>query len=197
VVRLVPTNSEGGEPNPFLALVVVLILLLTLAVLASGTLGFSLVAAAGRFAHANANPSHLLEWIGQTGRPTIIRANIARAFGLGDHDIPVKERGFNVSGEQLTHVCAVGSGAGYEGLVFLASVDESDGHAKVWQMSQNGALLATATFSGVVAKPVPNSHFMSEFAAELDYFIHRAQFGVFRSSVAPAVPETEGISPKK
>ena len=176
-------------PNSFLTLVVVLISLLTLSVIAWGTFGFSQVAAASRSPHANVNPPQLLEWVGKTGRPTVVRANIARAFGLADHDIPVKERGFHVSGEQFTHVCSVGSGAGYEGLLFLASVDESDGRAKVWRMSQNGRLLATVTFDGVVAEAVLNSRFASEFAAELDYFVRRGQFGVSPSSPAPPAPQ--------
>lgn len=186
MVRLVPTNSEVGAPDPFLALVVVLISLLTLAVIAWGTLGsFSQVAAASRSAGADANPSLLLEWIDQTGRPTVIRANIARAFGLADQDIPVKERGFNVSEEQFTHVCSIGFGAGYEGLVFLASVDESNGSATVWRTDKNGVLLATVTFDDGAVENVPNWRFAAQFGSELDHFLKRARSAKFRADSGP------------
>lgn len=193
MVRLFSTNSETATPALFFAPAIFLILLVTTAVVSVGALGtYASFPRPSKSSTVNANLGLLLDWVEKTGRPTVMRAVVARAFGLDDRDFPVKERGFHESGEEFTHVFSVASSPGQEGGVFLALVNESDGQATVWRMSQSGILLATVIFADGVAQAVPNSRFESEFAAEFRYFLRKAQLGVSHAKSGKVAPGAQG-----
>jgi hypothetical protein len=118
--------------------------------------------------------SRLADWVHRTGKATVMRGNIAEQFSLPASDIPVLERGLRTQGEQFTHVCSIGRSSTLDHLLFLASVDESDGHAIVWRAAKNGELLATVEFRDGIARNVPNADFAADFARELNYFIAKA-----------------------
>ena len=117
-----------------------------------------------------------------------MRAHIAEQFGLPASDIPVFERGFRVKGEQLTHVCSIGRLPSLDHLLFLASVNESNGNAIVWRTGRNGNLLATVEFRDGIAHSVPNSKFETKFSKEVDYFLAKAVGSPSNVAPSPSAP---------
>ena len=47
----------------------------------------------------------LSEWVLQTGAQSAIRSHIVEVMELPAMDMPVRERGFRITGETMTHVC--------------------------------------------------------------------------------------------
>jgi len=178
MVRLSSADSETSRPDPFA--------LPTIAVLAFIVITLVWIAKVGASIEANHNKTGLsaeislvAQWVIRTGKPTVVRANIAEGLGVANSDIPVRERGFRAEGERLTHVCAVGNGSAFENLVFFSNVNETDGSAMVWQTSNSGAVLSTVVFDGKVVENVPNAQFSAEFRPELKYFQRKARSANF------------------
>jgi hypothetical protein len=174
MVQLFPVESDTCRPDPVVVPAIAVFTFIIISVVWVGELGASLEAAK-TYRLADPDMSLVLRWIKATGKSTVVRASVAHAFDLPNSDIPVMERGFRADGEQFTHVCAIGSTAAFENLVFFSSVDEADGNATVWQTDQDGKLLTTVVFSGAKAEKVPNSRFGAEFQSERNYFSRKAQ----------------------
>jgi hypothetical protein len=167
-------NSEGCRPDPVVLPAIVVLIFIVISLVWIAKVGASLEAT-HNYTSSSAGISSIFEWIKKTGKPTVVRANIAEGFGLPNSDIPVLERGFRAEGEKLTHVCAVGAGSDFENLIFLSTVEEADGSATVWQTNKDGTLVATVVFDGGIVEKLPNSRFNGEFRSELDYFLKKAR----------------------
>jgi hypothetical protein len=115
----------------------------------------------------------LSDWLRQTGKPSIARSRILEAMNLPAGDMPLRERGFKHEGERITHVCAISAVPGYEGLIFLAQVDESNGDATIWRTGLDGVLVSTVRFTKGIAERVPNERFRSGFDGEKFIFLTR------------------------
>lgn len=88
--------------------------------------------------------SPLVDWVSATGVVTVIRGHIAAAAGLGNFDVPVRQRAFQQAGAKHTDVIAVATD--WLDVVLIARMDESDGSATVWRTSRDGRLEATVAF---------------------------------------------------
>ena len=117
----------------------------------------------------------LSEWVLQTGAQSAIRSHIVEVMHLPAIDMPVRERGFRVTGETMTHVCSVSTAPGYTGLLFFALVNENDGSATVWRTTTSGELINTVRFFAGVAVLIPNEEARSIFDAERAYFLKKLQ----------------------
>lgn len=134
---------------------------------------------------ANVSVAAVTRWVQATGRPTVIRAPIARALGLPVSDVAVRERGFRVTGEKLTHVCAV---AIDDNITFFASTNEETGDAVIWRPDVAGSLVATAAFSNGSATRVTNESLYAQFVSERDYFLYKAQNSAEKPRSTTTVP---------
>ncbi len=144
------------------------ILVLVLPILANPTTS----PPAGRLA-GNPSISSLKSWVRATGKPSLIRGIVAEQLGLPAADLAVIERGFRKEGEQFTHVCSIGA-APLPELLFLASVDETSGDAKIWRVNTKGDVVATVLFSNQSARQIQNSSIDTEFRSEMAYFLAKA-----------------------
>jgi hypothetical protein len=174
MVRFSSPDSDISRPDPVVLPAIAVLTFIVISIVWIAKVGASLEAIRN-YAPSSAEFSWVLQWITKTGKPTVVRASVAKGFGLATADIPVVERGFRAEGERLTHVCAVGAGLAFEHLVFFSTVDETDGSATVWQSNNNGALISTVLFDGKIVEKVPNSRFNAEFRSELDYFKKKAR----------------------
>jgi len=172
------SDSETSRPDPIALPAITVLTFIVLSLVWIAKVGASLEATRN-YPPSSAGISSILQWIKRTGKPTVMRANVAEGFGLPNSDIPVLERGFRAEGERLTHVCAVGIGSAFENLVFFSNVNETDGSAMVWQTSNSGAVLSTVVFDGKVVENVPNAQFSAEFRSELKYFQRKARSANF------------------
>ena len=84
----------------------------------------------------------LSEWVLRTGAQSVVRSHIVEVMDLPAMDMPVRERGFRVTGETMTHVCSVSTAPGYADLLFFALVNEDDGSATIWRTTTSGELIA-------------------------------------------------------
>lgn len=122
--------------------------------------------------HGNALPlKSLSTWLLHTGKESVVRKRILEKMDLPNRDMPVRERGFRYPTERITHVCSVSTMPGYEGLLFLAQVDESDGSAVVWRTGLDGILVSTVLFSENRVDVAPNEQYASGFMAEKSIFL--------------------------
>ncbi len=112
----------------------------------------------------------LKQWALQTGKPTVMRGVIVRAMGFPDRDIEVRERGFQMRGETLTHVLAAPIDAAHDDALFFAVTDERDGSAVVWRSSTRGETTKTVRFADGVAIQAPTATSAAAFGAEVNYF---------------------------
>jgi hypothetical protein len=117
----------------------------------------------------------LAEWVRKTGVETVVRGHIVETMGFPPVDLPVRERGFRVTGENLTHVCSVSTAPQYADFLFLATVKESDGSALVWRVSLEGELLDAIRFFQGIAVRVPKTEDYQQFLAEKLYFLKKLQ----------------------
>lgn len=115
--------------------------------------------------------TRLAEWVLQTGVQTVVRSHILEAMMLPPSDMPVRERGFRVSGETFTHVCSVSTAPAFRDLIFFALVNEGDGSATVWRTSRDGRLISTVQFNAGAALSISNEANRLQFAAEKAYFL--------------------------
>jgi hypothetical protein len=121
----------------------------------------------------NQSVDDLIGWVIQTGRVVPLKKDVAIAMGVAAEDIRVKERGFRITGESLTHVVGVRPGVGPGGidLYFFARVMESTGSGVIWLSSSYGKLLRTIFIDpseGV--KILSNEDQLGEFLSEREYF---------------------------
>ncbi len=117
----------------------------------------------------------LAEWVLQTGIQTVVRGHIIEAMGLPAFDIPVRERGFRVIGEEFTHVCSVSGAFGSHDLVVFALVDEATGNATIWRTARDGQLIKTVRFQDGLARSIPNDTERRQFEAEKAYFLSKPE----------------------
>ena len=116
----------------------------------------------------------LFKWIADTGKPTVIRANVSKVLGFGERDVSVRERGFRRLGERFTHVLAVITEPNQSHDVVIARIDESDGSGITWYCSPSGRLLLTVVLDGNgSAGLVLNGKYESELSAEKRYFTRK------------------------
>jgi hypothetical protein len=157
-----------------------------IAVVVLGSIAFCASAYSSRQPAFSTSLSQVGEWVEQSGKSTVLRGNIAEKLGFWNIDLPVHERGFRITGEQLTHVCSTPDLPEFRDNVFLAQVDENTGDAVIWRAKRNGDLLMTAQFTGGLAKTVPNETEQTAFAAEREYFLKKMRADIFRNNPAPA-----------
>ena len=96
-------------------------------------------------------------------------------MGFEDRDLAVRERGFRIQGERLTHVCSVPVELIDSDAVFIALVDEANGDAVVWRASRSGKLVATARFASGQAARINNADAATLFVAEKEYLSRQLQ----------------------
>ena len=168
------SDSETSRPDPIALPAITVLTFIVLSLVWIAKVGASLEATRN-YPPSSAGISSILQWIKRTGKPTVMRANVAEGFGLPNSDIPVLERGFRAEGEKLTHVCVVGAGPDFENLIFLSTVEEASGSATVWQTNKDGTLVATVVFNGGIVEKTPNSRFDADFRCELNYFLKKAR----------------------
>lgn len=129
--------------------------------------------------------SPLVDWVIATGVVTVVRSHIARAAGLGEADIRVRERGFHTPGRRYTELCAVATQLG--DAVIIGRVDEATGSAIVWRTSRTGRLEAAILF---VPPAEPTQVFTSaEHIAEFEKSKrYLAQLMAAKSRLKPSDP---------
>jgi len=130
--------------------------------------------------------SQVGQWVDQSGKITVLRGNIAEILGFQGVDLRVHERGFRITGEQLTHVCSTTDLPGFEEIIFLALVDENTGDAVIWRGTRNGDLVMTARFVDGSPKTVPNDTGQVSFDAEKEFFLKKMRAETFRSNPTPS-----------
>jgi hypothetical protein len=113
----------------------------------------------------------LIGWVLQTGRSVPLKKDIAVLMGVAAEDITVKERGFRIRGESITHVVGVRPGQGGIDLYFFARVIEADGSGVVWLSSPSGKLERTIFMDPEEGfKLLSNEDQLGEFLSEREYF---------------------------
>ena len=137
--------------------------------------------------------SSLISWIRDTGKPSKIREMVAEQLGLPATDLAVIERGFRKEGERLTHVCSTGVLRAPD-LLFVASVDETSGDAKVWRVSRKGDVVASAVFIDQVARRIQSSKTDMDFASEMSYFLGKASASPIKTVAKPSTSEAKSGS---
>lgn len=114
----------------------------------------------------------LLNWVVTSGKPSVIRANVAAVLGLGDKDKAVIERGFRRSGDSPTHVFAViADDLDVVSSAILGVLDESTGAGTFWHASRDGILVRTVVIDtrGTVSV-VANETAADVYAGEKEVF---------------------------
>lgn len=124
-------------------------------------------------------------WVEATGKLTVIRGPVAKTLGLGKIDVRVRERGFRVNGDPLTHVCSTIDAPGSGDVVLLALLQERTGDAFVWRATRQGELISSATFASGIANKVDNQVAATAFVAQKDYFTRKMRLETFRTHPAP------------
>jgi hypothetical protein len=115
----------------------------------------------------------LIGWVLQTGRSVPLKKDIAVLMGVAAEDIMVKERGFRIRGESITHVVGVRPGhrQGRIDLYFFARVIEADGSGVIWVSSPSGKLERTVFMDPEEGfKLLSNEDQLGEFLSEREYF---------------------------
>ncbi|HEY1583700.1 MAG TPA: hypothetical protein VGF73_11440 [Chthoniobacterales bacterium] len=124
-----------------------------------------------------------------------MRGPIAAAFGMGENDLSVRERGFRGDGERLTHVCSVADGP-TGAAIFLGLVDESTGDATIWRATGAGDLVSTVRFLGGQAMQATSAQPQTSFISEKDYMIRQMRAQSFRLDPAPPHEPSPHASPE-
>jgi len=115
----------------------------------------------------------LVRWVLATGKPTVLRKNVASIMGVAVEDIMVAERGFRTIGDKTTHVIGARPGNGSAGIefFFFARIVEEDGSGTIWRSTPSGKLQTSIRLDpeeGV--QLLSNEAQLGEFLSEKEYF---------------------------
>ncbi|MGI8819632.1 MAG: hypothetical protein ACR2ID_01975 [Chthoniobacterales bacterium] len=89
--------------------------------------------------------SPVVQWADETGKLTVIRANVAAALGLGPADLVVRQLESTMGASNMTNVFAVA--VTRLDTLLIGQVHEPPGNAIFWLTSTSGELRSAARFS--------------------------------------------------
>jgi len=117
----------------------------------------------------------LVDFVAQVGKPTVLNAPAAQAFGLGESEVPMRGLAFKPPGDDHVHIVLVRASEGRSDIVLTHTTLDQVG--PMWLTSPSGLLLKTIYEDAKGVSVVTDGRFNSDFEAQKAYLLSRVPGG--------------------
>ncbi len=117
----------------------------------------------------------LVDFVGAAGKPTVLNAPQAEAFGLAKSEIPMRALAFKPPGDDHLHIVLVGGSPGQVTVVLTHTTLDQVG--PMWLTTPSGILLKTIYEDPKGIVVVKDRRFDADFEAQKRYLLSKVPSG--------------------